>query len=385
MPLSSLRILDLSRLLPGPYCSMFFSDFGAEVIKIEEPNLGDYVRWNDTKVGENSAVFHSLNRNKKSVTLNLKTEKGKEVFRKLVETSDIVLESFRPGVMDRLGLGYEDLKKINPGIIYCAITGYGQDGPYSQMPGHDINYQSYAGLLGLQGHIEGPPVLSAIQIADIGGGSQMATIGILIALQARNLTGEGQFVDIAMRDGVMSWMQSMYPDYFVNNKVLEKGKLRLGGGKACYYAYETADGRYLSVGALEEKFWKVFCTEIEAKHLIEKLNAPFEVQMQMKAEIAAIIKKKTLEEWNAIFEGKDACVSPILNIDEVVQDPQVKARNMVIEKDGEKYLGFPIKLSKTPGEVKKSAPNLGEDNQDILTELGYSAEEIEAWKKDGIL
>lgn len=385
MPLSSLRILDLSRLLPGPYCSMFFSDFGAEVIKIEEPNLGDYVRWNDTKVGENSAVFHSLNRNKKSVTLNLKTEKGKEVFRKLVETSDIVLESFRPGVMDRLGIGYEDLKKINPGIIYCAITGYGQDGPYAQMPGHDINYQSYAGLLGLQGHVEGPPVISAIQIADIGGGSQMATIGILIALQARNQTGEGQFVDIAMRDGVMSWMQSMYPDYFVNNKVLEKGKLRLGGGKACYYAYETADERYLSVGALEEKFWKVFCTEIEAPHLIEKLNAPFEEQMQMKAEIAAIIKKKSLEEWNVIFEGKDACVSPILNIDEVVHDPQVKARNMVIEKDDEKYLGFPIKLSKTPGEIRHSAPNLGENNQDIFTKLGYSSEEIEAWKKDGIL
>jgi crotonobetainyl-CoA:carnitine CoA-transferase CaiB-like acyl-CoA transferase len=265
---------------------MFLADFGAEVIKVEEPEQGDYTRWNDPKINENSAVFHSLNRNKKSITLNLKSNQGKEVFRKLVESADVVIESFRPGVMKRLGLGYEELKELNPKLIYCAITGFGQEG-----------LSKLRRLIRIQGHFNEPPVLSAIQLADIGGGSQMATIGILLALQARNQTGEGQFVDISMTDGIISWMQSMLPEYFISKKLPERGKLRLGGEKACYFVYETANNRYLSVGALEEKFWKVFCTEIDCPHLISRLNAPFEEQQQMKEDIAAVIKKNTLSEW----------------------------------------------------------------------------------------
>ncbi|MBU8919328.1 CoA transferase [Bacillus sp. FJAT-29953] len=389
MPLKSLRILDLSRLLPGPYCSMFFSDFGADVIKVEEPGLGDYVRWFEPKVDENSAIFHSLNRNKKGITLNLKSEKGKELFKQLAKTADIVIESFRPGVMAKLGLDYENLKKINKKLIYCAITGYGQEGPYSQMAGHDINYLSYAGLLGLQGDFKGPPKLSSVQIADIGGGAQMAVIGILVALHARNVTGEGQFVDISMTDGVLSWMQSIFPDYFTNQKFPERGKLRTGGGKACYYIYETSDQRYLSVGALEEKFWKVFCHVIGVPHLIPRLNDDFEGQQKMIEEIGLVIKKKTLPEWISLFEGKDACVSPVLNLDEVLDDPQVQYRQMFIEPELEsktiRHIDVPIRLSSTPGRVKNSAPGIGEHNEEVFLELGYSNEDIAGWKKQGIM
>lgn len=388
MPLSSLRILDLSRLLPGPYCSMFLSDFGAEVIKIEEPRQGDYVRWFDPKVDDNSAIFHSLNRNKKSVTLNLKSQKGKEIFKELAETADIVIESFRPGVMDKLGIGYKELKKINNKIIYCAITGYGQDGPYSQMPGHDINYLSYAGLLGLQGEANRLPISPSVQIADIGGGAQMATIGILIALQARNKTGEGQFVDISMTDGVISWMQSFFSDYFVNQEVPERGKIMLGGGKACYFVYETADKRHLSVGALEEKFWEVFCQEIGVPYLIPRLNDPYEGQQEMIQEIGSVIKNKTLKEWTSIFEGKDACVAPVLNLDEVLEDPQIQHRGMIAEKQLDtksiKQLGVPIRLSQTPGGIKNNAPGIGEHNNEIFSSLGYSVDEIGHLEREGI-
>lgn len=389
MPLKSLRILDLSRLLPGPYCSMFFADFGAEVIKIEEPKIGDYARWAEPKFGDNSAVFESINRNKKSIALNLRSDKGKEIFSKLVETADVVLETFRPGVMDRLGLGYQELRKINPKIIYCSITGYGQGGPYAQKAGHDINYLSFAGLLGLQGDAKGPPVLSATQIADIGGGSLMAVIGILIALQARNQSGEGQFVDISMTDGVVSWMNAIYAGYFVNKDLPERGKLALSGGRASYYVYETADTRYLSVGAYEEKFWQVFCNEIGVPHLIEHLKAPFEKQQEMINEISAVIKSKTLKEWMGIFKDKDSCVSPVLNIDEVLDDPQIKGRKVIIDYElpqgNMKHIRNPVCLSETPAFIHSKAPSLGEHNVDVFTGIGYSLNDIEGWIQNKII
>lgn len=389
LPLDSIRVLDLTRLLPGPFCTWLLADFGADVIKVEDPSLGDYARWSEPKQGDMGAMFHALNRNKKSLSLNLKTEKGREIFRQLVKEADVLVESFRPGVMDRLGVGYESLNEINPRLIYCAITGYGQDGPYAHLPGHDINYLSYAGMLDLQGVRGGPPFVPAVQVADIGGGALMAGMGILMALLARDRTGKGQFVDISMMDGVISWMPVL-SDFLATGRLPRRGEMVLSGGKACYGVYETADGRYLSVGALEPKFWEVFCQEIGKPEFISRLNAPLDEQERMKESIAAVMKTKTLAEWMDIFRDKDTCVAPVLNLEEAVQNPQVKHRQMVMEVQHPslgmiRQVGFPIKLSETPAQYRHSAPKLGEHNEEILTQLGYSAADIEQLRKERVI
>lgn len=366
LPLKNIRVLDLTRLLPGPYCSQFFADFGAEVIKIEEPKVGDYARWTEPRVDGYSAMFASLNRNKKSVTLNLKLDDDRKQFRELVKTADVLIESFRPGVMDRLGLGYEDLKELNPKLVYCAITGFGQTGPYKDKPGHDINYLSYAGLLHFNVGAQGEkPTVPATQIADLGGGALMGVAGILTALMGRNVTGKGQFVDISMMDGVVSWMQTVLPEYLAGKPVTE-GELTLAGGRACYGVYETADGRYLSVGALEPKFWRTFCEGIERPDLISLLDAPQETQVELRKTIQQEIGQKTLAEWNVIFEKIDACVSPVLTLDEMIEDPQVKARDMLVTYEGQRQIANPIKLSETPAKIYSKAPLLGEHNDKIL-------------------
>ena len=390
LPLHSIRVLDLTRLLPGPYCTLLLADFGADVIKVEDPALGDYARWNEPKIGNENPMFLSLNRNKKSVTLNLKTEEAKQIFIEMVKNADVLVESFRPGVMDRLGLGYHTLKEINPKLVYCAITGYGQDGPYAGYPGHDINYLSYAGMLEFNGQRDEKPSVPAVQIADIGGGALMAAVGVLLALQARNQTGEGQFVDISMMDGVISWLQTILPTYLATQDLPKRGELTLSGGKACYGVYETADSRFLSVGALEPKFWKVFCEKIEQPELISRLEAPLDEQTQMTTQIASIIKAKNLDQWMEIFQGVDACVAPLHNLKEMTEDPQVRHRDMIVDVDHPvlgliKQVGIPIKLSDTAGSLRTVSPQLGEHNEEILSGLGYSSEQIAQWKREGVL
>lgn len=373
MPLSSVRVLDLTRLLPGPYCTLILADFGAEVIKIEEPTIGDYARADEPKLGEDSAFFHSINRNKKSVCIDLKTEQGKKHFLQLVEESDVLVESFRPGVMDRLGLGYDELKKVQPSLIYCAITGYGQTGPYATAPGHDINYISYAGLLHLMGETDRTPIVPATQIADIGGGALPATIGILLAIIEKKQTGKGQFVDISMLDGVVSWLQTILPYHFAS-KEQKRGHLPLSGEKACYAVYETKDKKYLSVGALEEKFWIQFCKVIGREDFIPLLNESHSEQLKMKSEIQQIIGSKTRDEWMEQFSQVEACVSPVLSIEEATRDPQVVFREMIQEVDHPelgklKQIGFPIKLSETPAKIRTNAPKLGEHTEEFLDKL----------------
>jgi crotonobetainyl-CoA:carnitine CoA-transferase CaiB-like acyl-CoA transferase len=392
LPLDSIRVLDLTRLLPGPYCTQVFADFGADVIKVEDPKLGDYARWNEPKIGSDgeSAFFNSLNRNKKSVSINLKSDKGKELFLELVKTADILVESFRPGVMDRLNLGYERLKEVNPKLIYSAITGYGQDGPYASYPGHDINYLSYAGLLHLQGERHDKPVVPSVQIADIGGGALMATVGILLALQSRNQTGKGQFVDVSMMDGVISWLQTLLPGFLATGEQPKRGEMDLSGGKACYGVYETLDERYLSVGALEPKFWEGFCKGIERPDFIPLLEAPLDEQDRMKSEIESILKKKRSSEWMETFKDLGTCVAPVLDLEEMLQDPQVLHRNMIIDTKHPslgtvKHIGIPIKLSDTAGSVRSQAPKLGEHNKDILAELGYTVEQVNEFKNEEVL
>jgi crotonobetainyl-CoA:carnitine CoA-transferase CaiB-like acyl-CoA transferase len=371
-PLQSIRVLDLSRLLPGPFCTMLLADFGAEVIKIEAPELGDYARHYEPKIDENSVMFHSLNRNKKSVTLDLKTDEGKDQFLQMVGKADVVVESFRPGVMKRLGLDFPVLEKINPRLIYCAISGYGQTGPYAEMPGHDINYISYAGLLELMGEKDGKPIVPAVQVADLAGGAYPAVTGILLALLEREKSGKGQFIDISMMDGVISLLQSTLPNYLMKNIPSKRGEQMLSGGLACYEVYQTKDGRWLAVGALEMKFWRVFCQKIGKPEWIPLLNEPDEVQYKLKHDIQTVMYTKTLAEWMDIFEDAEACVSPVLTFTEMVNHPQVQARRMfeTIEQDGipVKHIGIPIKLSRTPGKIRSAAPKLGEHTEYYLNQ-----------------
>lgn len=377
MPLSGVRVLDLTRLLPGPYASLMLADFGADVIKVEEPKFGDYIRWAEPKIADSSAVFHSLNRNKRSVTLDLKTEEDKKIFLDLVQTADVLIESFRPGVMTRLGLGYEELKVLNPKLVYCAISSYGQSGPYRDTPGHDINFLSLSGLLDLQGERGGRPLISPVQIGDIGGGSLMATIGILVALLDAKKTGKGQFIDISMLDGAISWLQTTLPDYLCTKSNPKRGELPLSGGKACYQVYETQDGRFLAVGAFEFKFWKTFCHVIELEELIPFHDAADEEQKRMIEQIQARMKMKPLKEWEKLFAHMEACVSPVLTLQEMTYHPQVKHRQIIEEvyhpKNGViTQIANPIKLSRTKAKTFSQAPGLGEHNDEILEELGYS-------------
>ncbi|GLO67324.1 MULTISPECIES: CaiB/BaiF CoA-transferase family protein [Oceanobacillus] len=366
MPLSNIRVLDLTRLLPGPYCSMMLADFGAEVIKIEQPNGGDYLRNFDPKYGnEDSVLFQSINRNKKSVCLDLKDEEDKQSFLELLSSSDILIESFRPGVMKNLGLDYDTLKEYQPSLIYCSLTGYGQTGPYKDKAGHDINYLSTAGILQMMSDNSKKPVLPSVQIADIGMGAYPALIGILMAYIHRQNTGEGQYIDVSMLDGAVSWLHMLLPATFQGQSV-DREKSLLYGGYACYQIYETKDRRYLSMGGLEDKFWSTFCRVIGKYEFISQLHASLEIQREMITSIQNIIKKKTLDEWMILFDGEEACVTALQTLDELVVDPHVSHREMIIDKGGMKQIGIPIKMSETPGEIRSKSPSLGEHNEELL-------------------
>jgi crotonobetainyl-CoA:carnitine CoA-transferase CaiB-like acyl-CoA transferase len=376
LPLEGIRVLDLTRLLPGPYCSLLLADYGADVIKVEDPKSGDYARWYEPRVNDDqSAMFISLNRNKRSITLDLKDEKDKEAFITLMKTADVLIESFRPGVMERLGLGYEQLKVHNPKLIYCAITGYGQTGPYAKEAGHDLNFLSYSGQLHLQGAPSEKPLIPSVQIGDIGGGALMAAVGILLAIIDAKKSNSGQFVDISMLDGTLSWMHTILPNYWTSGEMPNRGELTLNGGKACYEIYRTKDDRFISVGALEYKFWKNFCNVIGKAELIDQLDAPLEQQRLIKQEVQAVIQQKTLTEWLELFAGIDACVSPVLTPEELTDHPQIKHRQMIEtithpEMGVMKQIGNPIKLSNSTVTTRQHAPGLGEHTNEILKELG---------------
>jgi crotonobetainyl-CoA:carnitine CoA-transferase CaiB-like acyl-CoA transferase len=398
LPLEGITVLDLTRLLPGPYCSQFLGDFGAEVIKIEDTAKGDYSRWEhplftDSMFDDSrSAYFVALNRNKKSIKLNLKAEKGKEVFFKLAERSDVILEGFRPGVMDKLGLGYDVVKKINKKIIFCALTGYGQTGPYKDMAGHDINYLAIAGILGMQGAKNGRPMLAGIQIADLAGGALMALTGILMALMARQKTGEGQFVDISMLDGAVSLLAQHAGNYFGDGKEPRRGELNLNGGYACYNVYKAKDGSYMALGALEEKFWAEFCRAVDREDLIAKQLANLDEQDKLMLEVQSIFSTKDSGEWLEYLKGYDTCVTIVNELKDTFQDRQILHREMYKKErvylDGREKLleqvGTPIKLSATPAQYRSQPPQYGEHTEQILKELGYDNSAISSMLGKGI-
>ena len=352
--LSGIKVLDLSRLLPGPYCSLMMADYGAEVIKIEEPGLGDYIRWRKPAINGIGARHLTVNRNKKSIELNLKSEEGKEIFKKMAESADVILESFRPGVMDRLGIGYDEISKLNEGIVYCSLTGYGQTGPYRNLPGHDVNYIGYSGILGLIGQKDGKPVVPGVQIADLGGGALMALSGITMALLHKERTGKGQYIDVSMLDGAVTWLYTAASDYFASGEIPERGKNRLDGKFAFYNVYETKDQKYLSVGASEEKFWKNICELIGRPEWIELHEGPDEVQEQLKNDMAQLFKQKNQKEWLDLLQTEDTCVGPVYDVDEIFSDPQIMDRELFTNMNHPvagsiKQIGFPIKFSETPG------------------------------------
>jgi alpha-methylacyl-CoA racemase len=391
LPLSDVRVLDLSRLLPGGFCSLLLADFGAEVLKVEDTGMGDYVRWappyyEGADDSAKSALYLSLNRGKRSIRLNLKEERGREVLLRLVRDYDVVLESFRPGVLDRLGVGYERLREENPGIVYCAITGYGQDGPYRERSGHDMNYLGLVGLLGLTGEHGGPPVQAAGQIADLGGGALMAAFGIMTALRERERSGKGQMVDVSMSDGALSWLAMVAGRYFAEERAPRRGELELAGSLVCYRPYASSDG-WVTLGALEPKFWQAWCRGVGREDLIEK---QFERPgSDTHAEVERIFLERTREEWQAFASDHDCCLEPVLELDEALDSELVRAREMVVELEqpgAEKpvrQLGVPIKLDRTPGGPQGPGPALGEHTREVLEAAGYSAEEIESLEQSG--
>ena len=386
-PLEHLRILDLSRLLPGPYCTLLFADLGADVIKVEEPGKGDYIRWMPPMSGEVSSGLLALNRGKRSITLSLKHPEGVAAMKRLVRMADVVLESFRPGVMDRLGVGYDSLSKENERLVYCALTGFGQDGPYNMRAGHDINYLGYAGVLDIIGERGGPPVVPGVQIADVGGGGLMAAVGILAALSEREVTGRGRFVDISMMDGAVSWLQMHAQAYAMTGVIPARGTMRLSGGPACYRIYRAADGKYVTVGALEPQFWAALCEALGVPDLIEQQYAPEEEQAVMHKRLEEIFLQKTRDEWVAELSHLDACFGPVNDLAEAMNDPQVRARDMVREvptpSGPVKAIGNPLRLVGDEQPPFRGAPGLGDHTNDVLAEAGFSQAEIDSLRRAG--
>ena len=388
-PLDGLRVLDLTRLQPGNYATMIMGDLGADVVKVEEPGRGDYVRWTPPMLGEYSAAHAVLNRNKRSVSLNLKSPRGVELLLKLAADADVLIESFRPGVLDRLGAGYNTLKGINPGLIYAAITGYGQDGPLRDSVGHDINYIAVSGILGSTGSADGPPVLPSVQIADLSG-AMMAVIGVLAALWRKNRDGKGEFIDVSMLDVSLSWLALHLAPWLAGGAGLERGRGYLNGGYPFYRVYECADGKFISVGALEPQFWKALCEATGMEEFIaEQMAAPDRL-----AEIHAAFEKtfasKSRDEWVQALDGVEACVAPVNDFNEMRNDPQVKARGMIDSQEIAGYgefaqLGIPLRLASNPGTLRRPAPGLGEHNEEIYGQVGLSGAEVSALASEGVL
>ncbi|MBE3559198.1 MAG: CoA transferase [Ktedonobacteraceae bacterium] len=390
-PLSGIRVLDLSRLLPGAYASQVMADFGADVIKVEEPGAGDYSRqMAPYGPGGIGIPFLALNRNKRSITLNLKSPRGREIFLRLVQQADVILESFRPGVMARLGLGYEQLKEVNSGIIYCAISGYGQDGPYRLRAGHDLNYVGYAGLLHYNRGSDGEPAMPATQFGDLAGGGMMALTGILTALLGRAQSGEGRMIDVAMTEGALALLPLFAASYLNTGKAPPPGHSPLDGGLPCYNIYETKDGKYVTLAALEAKFWHTFCTRIGHLELLP-FHTPVGPGERTEAinALRSIFKTKTRAEWLAELADLDACLGPVYGIDEALDDAHMQARGVTTTSEvaSEPFhtLASLPHMSGVEQAQRYAPPRLGEHNDEILRAAGYSDEEIAAFKEEGAL
>lgn len=392
LPLEGIKILDLSRLAPGPFCSMMLGDMGADVLLVEAPadgKLANAIGGARNADAERLAAYNVMARNKRSIVLNLREQDAREVFYKLAETADVVLEGFRPGVVKRLGVDYETLKEKNPRIVYCSLSGFGQTGPYSQMVGHDINYISVGGALGMVGWPDAPPAIPMNIIADFAGGGMHAAYGILAALMARERSGRGQYVDIAMSDGVLYLLASMVGNVLMGGGSPGRGSTLLNGSVPHYNVYQCGDGGWISIGSLEPHFFVNLCKAMECEQYI-----PHQYDAAKREEIALYFKKRFLEksrdEWFGILNKTDICVGPVYSLAEALQDPHNLAREMVVEVEHPtlgtiKTLGIGTKLSDTPGKVRSTAPVAGAHTDDVLASIGYDAAAVAALRERGVV
>ena len=386
--LEGLRVLDLTRLLPGGYATLLMADMGADVVKVEEPGRGDYIRWTPPLVGDLSAAHIALNRNKRSVTINLKSDGGRDAFLRLAGGFDVVVESFRPGVMDRLGVGWSALHALHSRLVYCAISGYGQGGPRAQTAGHDANYIGYAGVLSIIGEEERRPTLPGVQVGDLAGGGMAAVISIMTALYRRAASGEGDFCDVSMMDGAFSWLSIHAAEFVASGSTPQRERMHLSGAYPCYRVYPAADG-WLTVGALEPQFWSALCSALEREDLAGDGFAVGDRRDVVIAELEALFSTRTRAEWMEALGGLDVCVGPVNDFAEAFEDPQVRHRDMVVETEIEgvgpwRHVGNPVRLESSPGDVlRRPPPRLGEHTDEVLREAGFDDSDIEELRASG--
>jgi alpha-methylacyl-CoA racemase len=386
-PLAGVRVLDFTRLLPGPFGTMILADLGADVVRVEAVGLPDLLMVMPPMDGKCSAGHRSLNRNKRSIIVDLKNPAGAGVVARLVPRFDVLVEQFRPGVMDRLGVGYPALAAANPGLIYCSITGYGQDGPYRDRAGHDLNYLALAGVLGFTGRREAGPLPLGIQVADQCAGGMNAVVAILAALVHKARTGQGQRIDISMTDGAMHLAALYAGNYLAGGaENCREGDVLNGG--SYYDVYPTKDGKYLAVAGLEPQFFKAMCTALGREDLLSYHLAVGKRNEHLKAELRAEFLKKTRAEWEEIFARTDACVEPVLSIAEMTAHPLAAARGMVVEVPSEsgqalRQIGSPYKMDQTPAEFRHAGVTPGTNTAEVLGAAGFSADEIQQLKAQG--
>jgi crotonobetainyl-CoA:carnitine CoA-transferase CaiB-like acyl-CoA transferase len=377
--LEGIKILDLSRLFPGPYCSMILADLGAEVLRIE-----------DRRFAAEGPGMPTVMRNKRHMTLNLKHPQAKDIFYRLARAADVILEGFRPGVTARLGIDYESLKKINEKMIYCSVTGYGQNGPYRNMAGHDVNYLSFGGALGLNGEAEGDPAIPPIQVADMAAGGMNAALGIMAALIARERSGRGQYIDVAMLDGIVAMLPFPASLLWGSGRSPRRGDTLLSGRYPCYNVYETREGGFISIGTLEPRFWEALCRKLGREDFIPGQYDEGEKRKEIDSFLHRVFKTKTREEWMEEFKDVDVCFGKVLSLEETFGDPQVVSRGMVTDFDDPRkgkirLLSSPLKLSDTPPDIRTAPADFGEHTEEVLGELGFNADQIEELKKSGVV
>ncbi|MBI4484347.1 MAG: CoA transferase [Acidobacteria bacterium] len=386
--LDGIKILELARVAPGEFCTMLLADMGAEVLKIETPPADGST---ETEEEKRRSAFAFVNRNKRSLALNLKAPEGQAIFQKLASTADVIVEGFRPGVTKRLGADWETIRKTNPRIIYCSLSGFGQDGPYRDYPAHDLNYLSLAGVLGLIGEPDRKPAIPLNLIADYGGASLHGALGILLALFARERSGKGQRVDVAYLDATLSLLAATptLRFFFSDGSVPRRGAGFLSGSYPYYAVYETRDRKLLSIACTEPWLWENFCKAIGRPEFVQygRLTDQFvrtanAEEIKARAEIEAIIRTRTRDEWYDFLVQQDACVGKVYDVEEVFEDPQILARQMVVETEHPEFgrvkeVGVAIKMSETPGTVRGAAPYRGEHTDEVLRELGMKQQEIQ--------
>ena len=374
MLFKGIKVLDLSNLLPGPMCSLFLADLGADVVKIESLN-GDPMRYFESiNQNNSSSYFLALNRNKRSISLNLKTDEGRKIFMRLSRDADVIIEGFRPGKVDALGIGYKAIKKINPKIIYCSITGYGQKGAYKNKAGHDLNYSSLSGLLDV---MSAKPSVPGIQVADVGS-ALIAAFSILASLFYRERGGKGEYIDVSVFDSVLSLISI----HIAQCSVHKNSRTILSGSKPCYNVYETKDGRNVSLGAIETKFWKSFCNASKRKYLLPK---QFDDSSATMKEMKMLFKSKTMDEWLKLNKKYDFCCEPVKKIQEVLNDSHFNSRKTIIKLDGLKQIAMPVLFSSIEKLNYTKAPKLGEHTSKILSSIGYNKEYIRNLRTKGVL